>query len=280
MKILHPTDFSATAAKAYQLATDLSQRFDAKLDTVFVQQHYESLPPTPKSAQTSFHLDHAKRAEEAKEAETEHYRSRLEYFTSDGGEAHLLWGEPVAKLLELSENYDLIVMGAHGANRLDNFFLGGVAGRLVRRSSVPILTVRDEAQTRSIKKLLVATDFSEAAKHAWSWVQKFADKGIALSTVHVIDEASLQIEKGYITAVTEALELYSQGKAVHELVHNGDVVSDLPRLAKELGADAIVLGIRHHKNTLGLLLGSQADRLLRSSPVPILSIPYADEAED
>ena len=280
MKILHPTDFSHTAEKAYQLALDLSERLTARLDTVFVQQRYEALPSTPKSAQASLHIDYAKRLEEARAFETEHYRSRLEYFTGEHGEGHLLWGEPVKKLLEFSANYDLIVMGAHGANRLDNYFLGGVAGRLVRRSSVPILTVRDEAKSTEIKRLLVATDFSEAAKHALAWVLPLAEKGIELSTVHIIDDKPLQNEPGYVDAVTEALELYSQGKAVYELVRNGSVVTDLPAIAEELGADAIVLGLSQHKNTLGLMLGSEADRLLRSSPVPILSIPFSETPQD
>jgi nucleotide-binding universal stress UspA family protein len=280
MKILHPTDFSQTAEKAYILAKDLSDRFGSSLDTVFVQQRYEALPSSPKSSQTALHIDYAKRLDEARAFETEHYRSRLAYFTGEHSEGHLLWGEPVTKLLEFSHGYDLIVMGAHGANRLDNFFLGGVAGRLVRRSNIPILTVRDEAQSNQIKRLLVATDFSEAAKHAWSWVQPLAEKGIELNTVHIIDEKDLQQEPGYVKAVTEALELYSGGKANHEWVRNGSVVTELPAIAQEIGADAIVLGLSQHKNALGLMLGSEADRLLRSSPVPILSVPYTEEIKD
>lgn len=277
MKLLYATDFSHTAEIAHPLALDLSQKLNAQLDSVYVQERYEDLLIPPKAADSSVYLDYAKRMEEAKTFETNHYRSRLAYYTANKGEAHLLWGKPVAKLLEFSNNYDLIIMGAHGANRLDTYFLGGVAGRLVRRSQVPILTVRDEATSKQIKRLLVATNFSEAAKYAWEWLGVLRDAGIEVITAHVIDEESLQKETGYVQAVSEALALYSQSKAAEEIVRTGKVASELSSLAQEIKADAIVLGIQQQKNALGLLLGSQADRLLRSSPVPILSVPFASE---
>jgi len=56
-------------------------------------------------------------------------------------------------------------------------------------------------------------------------------------------------------------------------VREGEPVSVLPKLAQELGADLLVIGIRHHRAAIGLLLGNRADALLRSSVVPVLSVP-------
>lgn len=53
---------------------------------------------------------------------------------------------PVADMvIEFAEEYgvDLIVVGLHGRSTLGEFLLGSVARSLVRRSPVPVTTVRD-----------------------------------------------------------------------------------------------------------------------------------------
>jgi nucleotide-binding universal stress UspA family protein len=61
------------------------------------------------------------------------------------------------------------------------------------------------------------------------------------------------------------------------VVRAGNPVTVLPELAVEVGADLIAIGIRQHRAAAGLLLGSRADALIRSSKVPVLSVPLADE---
>ena len=281
MKLLHPTDFSATAEKARALALDLKERFDARLDVAFVQERSEARQDTYAHTPEDYvNPELVKRHEEDRELERQHYLERLRYLTPQGGTEHLLWGRPVKRLLELAENYDLVVMGAHGANRLDNFFLGGVAGRVVRRSPVPVLTVRDEAETTYVKRLLVATDFLDASKHAWRWCQSLAQGGIKLVPVHIIDIARLKNDTGYTQVVTEAMHnLDRDHSAERHVIREGDPVKDLPAIAQELGADAIVIGLKRHPAMLGLLLGSTADALLRSSSVPVLSVPFGNKMD-
>lgn len=53
-------------------------------------------------------------------------------------------GEPAISILEgvKEQSADLIVMATHGRTGLSHFFLGSVAERVVRESSVPVMTVR------------------------------------------------------------------------------------------------------------------------------------------
>jgi nucleotide-binding universal stress UspA family protein len=55
-------------------------------------------------------------------------------------------GDPATEILEVANDLrpDLIVMATHGRTGLSHFVLGGVAGRTVRESTVPVLTVRGE----------------------------------------------------------------------------------------------------------------------------------------
>lgn len=269
MKILHPTDFSHTAEHARTLALDLSDRLGATLHVVHVQEKFME-----GSGDHTYLLGRAenlssellKRLEESREEEVTHIRQRLERLTPEGSSSELRWGKTVPELLELSKQHDLVVMGAHGANRLDNYFLGGTAGRLARRSSTPILSVRDEADTTSVQRILVATDFGVASRNAWEFARSLAEHGIEIAVAHVTTDPDTS------DAVTE-LDAFTGDTDVRKVIREGDPVDALPNIAREIGADVIAIGIWRHAGPLGLVLGSQADALLRSSPVPILSVP-------
>ncbi|MDH3453913.1 MAG: universal stress protein [Desulfuromonadales bacterium] len=53
-------------------------------------------------------------------------------------------GTPFLMILETGEkvNADLIVMGTHGRNGVERVIVGSTAERVVRRSKIPVLTVR------------------------------------------------------------------------------------------------------------------------------------------
>ncbi|NLG09008.1 MAG: universal stress protein [Deinococcales bacterium] len=273
MRILHPTDFSQPAQKALQLARDLRARLDGSIHVVHVQRRFEAERTGSRPQLDTFNpalLDHR---EEQRAAEVERLRGMLSHLASPDGSFELLWGNPVEELLAIQERYDLVVMGAHGANRFDLHFLGGVAGRFVRRASVPVVTVRDEAPSLAVRRVLVATDFGAASTAAWEFAGRLARAGVELVLGHVVDDERLASDPDHTSAVTEQLSRMAGGAASRLVVREGDPALVLPRMATEVGADLVAIGIRQHRGAVGLLLGSRADALLRSSTVPVLSVP-------
>lgn len=55
-------------------------------------------------------------------------------------------GAPFKKILEMGDktNADMIVMGTHGRTGMEHVIVGSTAERVVRRSKIPVLTVRCE----------------------------------------------------------------------------------------------------------------------------------------
>jgi nucleotide-binding universal stress UspA family protein len=271
MRILHPTDFSRTADLAHTIARDLTSRLSARLHVVHVQQRFMDgnsrayLPP--QVYQISPELQ--RRLEEERQVETRALRDRLGHFTADGATSELVWGEPLAELLRLAREFDLVVMGAHGQNPFDDVFLGGTAGRLVRRTSTPVITVRETTATSSVRRILVATDFSEAALAAWSFATRLAQVGgLKLVLAHVLEGRASDTE-----VANERLETLSAGRADRLVVRHGHPAEVLPQIAQEVGADCIAVGLQRHGTVAGLIMGSRADALVRSSAVPILAVP-------
>lgn len=277
MRILHPTDFSQTAQSALTVARDLHQRLGGDLHLVHVQQRFEETRGFMRPQLDSLNPELTRRLEEDRAAEVERLRGMLAHLSSPDATSELMWGSPLEELLTLQDRFDLVVMGAHGANRLDQFFLGGVAGRFVRRSTIPVITVREESTTTSVRRILVATDFGEASKGAYAFCRSLAPAGVELVLAHVVDDARVKDDPAYIHTVTDALDALSGGTAQRLVVREGHPVQVLPTLAKEVGADLIAIGLRHHRLAAGLLLGSRAEALLRSSAVPVLSVPLVVE---
>ena len=270
MRILHPTDFSHTAELARALAQDLAARAHAQLRLVHVQERFQDeaarryLPAQTEQINAEFQ----RRLAEDRANESRQLRERLANL-AEGATSELVWGNVLAELLRLANEHDLVVMGAHGTNPFDEAFLGGVAGRLVRRTTTPVLTVRAGCTRTQIKRLLVATDFAEASMAAWTYATHLAQAAkLKLVLAHVDEE-----KRGDAQVPAARLEALSAGRAERCIVRAGHPVDKLPALAEEVGADAIVVGMRRHRAIAGLLMGARADALIRSSAIPILSVP-------
>lgn len=275
MRILHPTDFSQPAQLALALARDLRGRLGGSLHVVHVQQRFESEGTRLRGQLDSLNPELSRRVDEGRAEEVERLRGMLSHLASPDATSELLWGNPVEELLLMQDRFDLVVMGAHGASRFDSVFLGGVAGRFVRRSHVPVVTVREEANVTQVQRVLVATDFGAASRAAWDFARTLAQSGIELVLAHVIDDPRAEADPAHVTSVTDRLSEISEGLAVRLVVRSGNSVAVLPQVAQEVGAQIIAIGLRHHRAAAGLLLGSRADALIRSSAVPILSVPLA-----
>ena len=279
MRILHPTDFSQPATKALGLARDLRDKTGGSLHIMHTQSRFdEGLP----GARVRPHIDSINpqldaRREEQRSEEARRLREMLQHIASPDATSELRWGDPFKELLDMQGEYDMVVMGAHGSNRFDNYFLGGVAGRFVRRASIPVITVREEAKAKKVGRVLVATDFEASAPAAVAFAKKLHGAGVKLVLCHIIDDPRLALQRGYINTVTDSLDLLDDGEFERHVIREGSPVDLLPEVAEQVGADLIAIGVKHNRSAVGQLFGSRADGLLRSSHVPILSVPAASD---
>jgi nucleotide-binding universal stress UspA family protein len=84
-------------------------------------------------------------------------------------------GNPAHAIVEMSSDYDLIVMSTHGRTGFRRFLMGSVAEKVLRMSDKPVMVVEDQTAFTPVKRILVTTDFSENARAAYPAARAIAE---------------------------------------------------------------------------------------------------------
>jgi len=142
-KIAFCTDFSENADQAFDLAFDLTQKYQAQLLLVHVVPPLVFPSPVmedfiSEQANLKFSEDAAKRA---KEQMVKNYIKKMGDHPNTF--VRVLSGHPASEILNFitEEKVDLVVMGTHGLTGIAHFFLGSTAEKVVRRADCSVLTV-------------------------------------------------------------------------------------------------------------------------------------------
>jgi nucleotide-binding universal stress UspA family protein len=136
-----------------------------------------------------------------------------------------------------------------------------------------------------LKKILFATDFSEASQAALAYATSLArDAGAQLLITHV-EEPPVSYAAGEMLVIRPDVpnpELDRMLKKIapgglryeHHLVV-GNPADEIVRLAEEQHADLIVVGTHGRKGLSRLLTGSVAELVLRFAECPVLAVKAA-----
>ena len=138
-RILVPTDGSEEGTQAVTHALDLAVVHQASVHTLYVinTASYAGMP-----METSWEgIDDLLRADA--DAAVNEVEKLADGYDVDVTTA-VVEGSPSREIIRYaeSERCDLIVMGTHGRGGIDRLLLGSVAEKVVRGSTVPVLTVR------------------------------------------------------------------------------------------------------------------------------------------
>jgi nucleotide-binding universal stress UspA family protein len=142
-RILFATDFSPASEKALQAARLLARKFGASLRVVHVVDNAPVL-----SYYTAVYQARAlegTRRQQARKALDKLMSRQLAKGARARAEVRV--GNPAEQILKAARGWraQLIVLGTHGFGPLARTLLGSTADKVVRRSSVPVLTVRGGA---------------------------------------------------------------------------------------------------------------------------------------
>lgn len=144
-------------------------------------------------------------------------------------------------------------------------------------------------------RIVVPTDFSECAEVAWALAKRVAGSvGSELVLAHILVEPIVYGDPSLATDTTwqlfeqgrkwveDELEKWAsaaraQGMTVRTIVRTGSANEEIVNLATDEGAELIIMGTHGRTGLNRMLLGSVADRVIRFSPCPVLTVRQPDE---
>jgi len=139
--ILYATDFSESSLTAADYALTLVKLTGARLKVLHVIGELADPRRSQLQPETLCLLERELEAQAIKEMKSfcrERFGNDIEY------EKEVVVGTPFQEILKRVEkgDVDLVVVGTHGRTGIEHVIVGSTAERLVRRSRVPVLTVR------------------------------------------------------------------------------------------------------------------------------------------
>lgn len=139
-----------------------------------------------------------------------------------------------------------------------------------------------------IKKILVGTDFSSCSDRAVDYAAHIAEQFRAeILLVHAIESFTYSVtdsltvmdhEKALSLTASALLEnllksLNNRDLSVKSYLTHGTPYREIVKKAEEDAIDLIVLGTHGRSGVEHFLLGSVAEKVVRTAPCPVLTIP-------
>ena len=289
-RILCPIDFSEYSDHALRYAMKMARWYGATLQVLHV------MPPlTP--------ISNGGLVDAARDLIRQNLKSAVERWQEPGVDV----AAELAESAETSEmimrraealDVDLIVTGSHGRRGVKRMLLGSVVEPLLHRCRQPVLVLPaalDQSrleQPVAFSRIICAVDFSLPSLTALAYALSIAEEADAkLTLVNVIElppelvnppqPPDCNIERTRAESEAERLtklrtlvpEHAREYCTVETAVLEGGASRQLLRLAEQLPADLIVLGV-HGRNAFDLaLFGSNSKDIITRAHCPVLVVP-------
>jgi nucleotide-binding universal stress UspA family protein len=275
--VLYLTDFSGPSEAALPFAVAIASSYGATVHALHV-----FTPVIPEGYTEAIHAD-----EELANAEMAKVDSQLTGVAHNTAMARGVEVWPALEHAIHERNIDLIVLGTHGRTHAQKLLLGSFAEEILRRSSVPVLTIgphvrKSTTTSGAFHSVLFATDFSKPCEAAAPFAVSLAEENDAhLILLYVAPKAGLkQGELANIADVTQRLDDIVPSDArkwchPSPSVQYGDAADRILEVAIERGADLIVLGVRDAAGHLGAathLERATAHKVVAHAQCPVLTV--------
>ena len=206
-------------------------------------------------------------------------------------------GDPAGVIL-LHANagrFDLIVIGTHARTGVERLRAGSIAEQVTQRASSPVLIVPMSGERRedltSFRSILCPVDFAKASNAALGHALQLVKSGGRLTLLHVsrashavsasryayhfsVPEYARRLQQDAWQRLQDAVPVEARTRAeVRARVVSGTPATEIVRIASEIEADLIVMGVTSRGAIGRKLIGSTAARVIRAAGRPVLAVP-------
>lgn len=211
-------------------------------------------------------------------------------------------GDPAGVILlhATARRGDLIVLGASERSGLERFRFGSVAETVALAATQPVLVVPPTSgkavdSMTPFKNILVAVDFGGGSSEAVERALSMTNASGRVTVVHVVRGVPFERSFRYPSHLMEpeyqrllARDAWRRiakimpagttpSRTVHARVVTGDPSAEISRVAADVDADLIMVGVPPSGAIGRMIFASTAARVIRSAGRPVLAIPQLSE---
>lgn len=205
-----------------------------------------------------------------------HHLSTLEaMFESSQVRSRVVTGEdPVTAILaEAERDYDLMVLGTPSVGGDSDNLFGPLIDDLIKLAPCPTLLVRGAAGRTGLRRILVPTNGTVAARRAAELAFAIVDENSEIDGLHVVTPTLVGATRDHSAEVTAELAVVgdAMGKTPHMTVRrHATAETGILAYIAEIDPDLLILGTEVRAGTTRLHLGPRVENLVRMAPCPVL----------
>ena len=294
-RILWATDGSKEADSALRYATFFAEKLGAQILCLFVSD--VEIPITaPYAVPDDFIIKAAQKVEDKLENKLKRVQKNLNKKGIDST-YKIIRDETTQGIIKTANknSCDLIVMGKHGQGFIEKLFIGNNTAGVLKKSPLPVLSVSGRARKGidKIEKILVPVDVSNSSNSAISSSLDLAElfnASVTLLYVFWLDEKAYDIPPSmvekFMNKATKTLDRKAnqtkkkflrtrKGSKLDlntKVIHGTSPSSAIRGYVTKNNFDLILMNTHDRKGLSRLILGSDAERVIRQAPCPVLVV--------
>lgn len=289
-RILFTTDFSSLAGSAQQTAVALAARFGSTVHVLHVDEDFETGLHSPEDMVHFVAEIESKRDLLMANTENDLKKAGLEVVLERRR------GIASREILDYASaiRADVIIMATHGTQGFRKLLLGSTTLRVLRRSSIPVLTVNPDshnALNSGVRTVLFPTDLSDLSNACLPTAVRIAKEFSAVVDVlHVLKlptfipsipgEAPIVVpaklqsgrEAQYRHRLQQLCDTFGTSTLRAHVEIGASAAEAIAEFATRHHADLVIIPSRGHGALYNIVFGSTTEGVVRLSTTPVLTI--------
>ncbi|MCV9387612.1 universal stress protein [Reichenbachiella ulvae] len=280
--ILVPTDFSPVAEHAFDLALQVANKEGGQIVLLHIIEH-----PSSSSVHYMGVVDadpmesiFIKKMIEQAEAKMADWLAKAE-----GKGPEVKWkiklGNPYIEITEqiTETKCDIVIMGTEGTEGMTQELTGSNAERVIRKSHVPVVTMKSKCDVDKINKIAVASGFKDATpdfiKHL---MQLQKSLNAELHFVRVNSPGDFQSTKYDKKLMGQFVSDYGFENCSTHIYNDFSEEDGIVSFAEEIDADMIAMETHGRTGIMHLLIGSIAEDVVNHAKRPVWTLNVKRES--
>jgi nucleotide-binding universal stress UspA family protein len=272
--ILVPTDFSNLAENALRIAIAVCKTHGARITLLHVVDELAYLSPSEVFIPS---VDRTPDVFATIEDNIKDLAFKMTKQSQVEIEGSVSTGNPADTICRVAakDGCDMIVMGAHGASGVREFFIGSNAFRVIKHSSCPVLTIPGNWEKLYFNKVIYPVRLIPGALNKYDYTQPLIEKTNAEMMVIGLAENDNPGNMLELTSLVDQLKVKLQQDEVRfttTLISAKDFAPKVLEAAEVYDADLIVITADFDLEWRDFIVGPFAQRIVNHSKRPVLSI--------